>query len=154
MSVGWRLVIDFLNLIGYVTLTKFKMETVSSVVGAIRKEDVMFSIGLKDASFQISTHPDSRSYLCIALEGKAHKFKALCFSLSTTPQVFTRVFSLLLKWAHRRRIWLLRYLDNWLVITELVPCLLECRELSMQLCRDLEIVVNLEKSNLKLTSKA
>ena len=34
----------------------------------------MFSIDLKDAYFQILTHPDSRRYLQIVLNGKAFQF--------------------------------------------------------------------------------
>ena len=59
------------------------METVSLMLGLIKKGDFMFSIDLKDAYLQISNHPDSRPYLRIALE---RKVKAFCFSLSTVPQ--------------------------------------------------------------------
>ena len=41
--------------------------------------------------------------------------------------------------------------DDWLVIAELFPCLLEHSELLLQ---DLMIVINMEKSDLELTSKA
>ena len=41
-----------------------------------------------------------------------------CFSLFMAPQVFTRVFALILEWAHWRCVCLLRYLDDWLVIVE------------------------------------
>ena len=46
-------------------------------------------------------------------------FRALCFGLSTVPQVFTRVFALVSEWAHWRSVHLLHYLDDWLVIAEL-----------------------------------
>ena len=50
--------IDLLSLSGFVTRTKFRMETVSLGLGAIRKGD-MFSISLKDAYSQIPVHSDS-----------------------------------------------------------------------------------------------
>ena len=43
---------------------------------------------------------------------EVYQFKALCFRLSTAPQVFTRVFATVSGWAHFRGICLLRYLDD------------------------------------------
>ena len=51
--------------------------------------------------------------------GGVYQFKALCFRLSTTPQVFTQVFAAVSAWAHSHRICLLRYLDDWLVLASL-----------------------------------
>ena len=56
VSGGWRPVIDLLSLNSYVTLIKFKMEMASLVFGAIRKEDVMFFIDMKDAYFKFPIH--------------------------------------------------------------------------------------------------
>ena len=41
---GWRPVIDLSAFTGYVTLSTFKMEMVTSILGSIRREDVMFLI--------------------------------------------------------------------------------------------------------------
>ena len=60
--------------------------------------------------------PDSRPYLQIALRDKVFQFKALCFGLSTAPQVFTRMFARVSEWAYKNGIRLLLYLDDWLMI--------------------------------------
>ena len=44
---------------GYITLTKFSLKTVSSVLGSIRKGDFVFLINLKNAYFQIPIYSDS-----------------------------------------------------------------------------------------------
>ena len=62
--------INFPGFNNYVTLTKFRMETVSSVLESIRKEDVMFSIDLKDSYFLIQLCPDSRPCFRSTLNGK------------------------------------------------------------------------------------
>ena len=49
---------------------------------------------------------------------------------------------------------LLYYLDKWPVFAELIPRLLELCELLFQLCKDLGIVINLEKPDLKPNSNA
>ena len=85
-SGGWRPVIDLSHLNEFIQLTRFKMETVASVLLSVREGDFLASLDLKDAYFQIPIHPSSRKLLRFT-------FRALCFGLSTAPQVFTRVFA-------------------------------------------------------------
>ena len=99
---GWQPVVNLLALKGFFTLTKFWMEMVSSVLGSIWRGDVMSLVDLKDAYFQILIHPDSQPYLQIALSSQVYQLKVVCFGLLSAPQVFTRVFILVLEWAHRR----------------------------------------------------
>ena len=53
----------------------------------------MFLIDLKDEYFQIPVHPESYMYLRFVVQGKVYQFRALCFGLSITSQVFTSVWS-------------------------------------------------------------
>ena len=80
--------IDMSHLNHFVQLTRFKMETNQSSLHAVRRDDWMFSINLKDAYLQVPIHPDSRRYLWFVADGQVHQFKTLCFYLSTVPQVF------------------------------------------------------------------
>ena len=114
---GWRPVIDLSHLNDFVQLTPFKMETVASVLLSVREGDFLASLDLKDAYFQIPIHGSSRKLLRFMSEGTVYQFKALCFGLSTAPQVFTRVFAAVSAWAHSCGIRLLRYLDDWLVLS-------------------------------------
>ena len=114
---GWRPVIDLSHLNDFVQLTPFKMETVASVLLSVREGDFLASLDLKDAYFQIPIHGSSRKLLRFMSEGTVYQFKALCFGLSTAPQVFTRIFAAVSAWAHARGIRLLRYLDDWLVLS-------------------------------------
>ena len=111
----------------------------------------MFSTDLKDAYFQIHIHPNFRSYLWFILSGTVYQFKTFYYLLSSATQVFTRVFNLVSKQAHEKGIRLIRYLDDWLVVAELVPLLFHYRVL---LCQDLMIVINWEKIDLEPTSRA
>ena len=92
------------------------METVASVLLSVREGDFLASLDLKDEYFQIPSHPSSRKLLRFTPEGTVYQFRALCFVLSTAPQVFTRVFAVVSAWAHSHRIRLLRYLDDWLIL--------------------------------------
>ena len=101
-SGGWRPVIDHSHLNEFVQLTRFKMETVASVLLSVREGDFLASLDLKDAYFQIPIHRSSRKLLRFTSEGTVYQFRALCFGLSTAPQVFTRVFAVVSTWVHSR----------------------------------------------------
>ena len=103
----------------FVHLTLFKMETVASVLLSVREGDFLASLDLKDVHFQIPIHPSSRKLLRFTSEGTVYQFRALCFWLSTAPQVLTRVFAAVSAWAHSQGIRLLWYLDDWLILASL-----------------------------------
>ena len=145
---GWRPVIDLSHLNDFVQLTPFKMETVASVLLPVREGDFLASLDLKDAYFQIPIHGSSRKLLRFMSEETVYQFKALCFGLSTAPQVFTRVFAAVSAWAHARGIRLLRYLDDWLVLSSSEKKAKESIRELLSLCRTLGIVINEKKSDL------
>ena len=144
---GWRPVIDLSHLNDFVQLTPFKMETVTSVLLSVREGDFLASLYLKDAYFQIPIHGSSRKLLRFMSEGTVYQFRALCFGLSTAPQVFTRVFTAVLAWAHSRGIRLLRHLDDWLVLSSSEKKAKQAVQSLLSLCHTLGIVIN-EKSDL------
>ena len=145
---GWKPVIDLSHLNDFVQLTPFKMETVASVLLSVREGDFLASLFLKDAYFQIPIHGSSRKLLRFMSEGTVYQFRALCFGLSTAPQVFTRVFAVVSAWAHSRGIRLLRYLDDWLVLSSSERKAKESIREFLSLCRTLGIVINEKKSDL------
>ena len=145
---GWRPVIDLSHLNDFVQLTPFKMETVASVLLSVREGDFLASLDLKDAYFQIPIHGSSRKLLRFMSEGTVYQFKALCIGLSTAPQVFTRVFAAVSAWAHARGIRLLRYLDDWLVLSSSEKKAKESIRELLSVCRTLGIVINEKKSDL------
>ena len=147
-SGGWRPVIDLSHLNEFVQLTLFKMETVTSVLLSVGEGDFLASLDLKDAYFQIPIHPSSRKLLRFTSEGTIYQFRALCFGLSTAPQVFTRVFAAVSAWAHSHGIRLLRCLDDWLILSSLEREAKQSVQSLLSICRTLGIVINEKKSDL------
>ena len=147
-SGGWRPVTDLSHLNDFVQLTPFKMETVASVLLSVREGDFLASLDLKDAYFQIPIHGSSRKLLRFMSEGTVYQFRALCFGLSTAPQVFTRVFAAVSEWAHSCGIRRLRYLDDWLVFSSSEKKAKQAVQLLLSLCHTLGIVINEKKSDL------
>ena len=136
-SGGWRPVIDLSHLNKFVQPTRFKLEIVASVLLSVREGDF----------FQILIHPSSRKLLRLTSEGTVYQFRALCFGLSTAPQVFTRVFAVVSVWARSHGIKLLRYLDDWLVLSSSEREAKQAVQSLLSLCRTLGFVIN-EKSGL------
>ena len=94
------------------------MHTISSVLNTVKREDYAFKIDLQDAYFHELIYPGHRKYMYLhfAFENKVYQFRVLPFGLNTAPQVFTRLGhtsgSLYL---HRQGIFLIPYLDDWLI---------------------------------------
>ena len=143
----WRPVIDLSHLNEFVQLTRFKMETIASVLLSVSEGDFLASLDLKDTYFQVPIHPSSRKLLRFTSKGTVYQFRALCFGLSTVPQVFTRVFAAVSAWAHSHGIRLLRYLDDWLVLASSEREAKQAIQSLLSLYRTLGIVIN-EKSDL------
>ena len=110
---GWRHVIDLSSFNNSVAITKFRIETVSSVLGSVRRGDRMISLDLQDAYFQIPLRWESRPYLRFCLEVCDYQFKALWFSLSMAPHLVLMcrlhyhvmlpgVFTLVSEWVYQR----------------------------------------------------
>ena len=148
-SGSWRPVIDLSTLNLFVDVSHFRMETIQSVLLSVRQGDWMASIDLKEAYLQVPVHPDSRRFLRFVDQGNVYQFSALCFGLSTAPQVFSRVMApvsaILHSWGIRMR----RYLDDWLVQSSSRESLLHDLQVVLNLCREMGIVVNPAKSHLE-----
>ena len=148
-SGSWRPVINLSTLNLFVDMSHFQMETIQSVLLSVRQGGWMASIDLKEAYLQVPVHLDSRRFLRFVAQGRVYQFSALCFGLSTAPQVFSRVMApvsaILCSWGIRMR----RYLDNWLVQSSSRESLLHDLQVVLDLCHELGIVVNPEKSHLE-----
>ena len=140
-SGSWRPVIDLSTLNRFVDVSHFQMETIQSVLPSIHQGDWMASIDLREAYLQVPVHPESRPFLRFVSNGHVYQFKALCFGLSTAPQVFTRVMAPVSAIIHSMSIRMHRYLDVWLVQSSSRESLLRDLRVVLSLCLELGIVL-------------
>ena len=108
----------------------------------------MVSLDLQDAYLQVPVHPASRHYQKFCVGDVVYQFRALCFGLSSAPQVFTRIMAPISSIMHRHGFRLLRYLDFWLVLGSTFQELVRARDFLLWLCRLLGVIVNLSRSSL------
>ena len=148
---GWQPVIDLSRLNRSVRVSHFHMETQQSVLQSLHPGDWMVSLDLRDAYLQVPVHLESRCHLRFCVGEEVFQFHALCFGLSTAPQAFTRVMAPISSIMHRHGFWILRYLDDWLVLGALFRDLVRARDFLLWFCQVLGVQVNLEKSSLTPT---
>ena len=150
---SWHPVIDLSHLNRFLASSPFKMETIQSVLLSVRPGDWMVSIDLKEAYLQIPVHPESRKYLRFVAFGRVYQFRDLCFGLASAPQVFTRVIAPVSSILHSMGIRLHCYLDDWLIQSSSREAVLCDLRVVLDLCMELGIVVNPEKSNFVPSEK-
>ena len=146
-SGSWRPVIDLSLLSHFVDVSHFRMETIQSVLLSVRQGDWRASIDFREVYRQVPVHPECRRFLRFVAHGRTYQFTALCFGLSTAPQVFTQVMAPVSAILHSMGIRMRCYLDDWLVQASSREGLLRDLGVVLSLCRKLGIVINREKSN-------
>ncbi|XP_068214541.1 uncharacterized protein [Palaemon carinicauda] len=147
-SGGWRPVLDVSALNLFVQKTKFNMETARSVLESLHQGDWMVSLDMQEAYFHILIHQNSWKYLRFVFMDKIYQFRALCFGLSTAPQIFTRVLSPLGNWLHLLGIRVSLYLDDWLLRSSSESQCLKDLKRTLSLTHSLGLLINEEKSRL------
>ncbi len=147
-SGKWRPVVDLSALNKSIKKTKFKMETTRTVLSSIQANQWFTSIDLTDAYFHIPIHTSSRHYLRFVFEERVFQFRALCFGISTAPQIFTEVMKTIGAYAHRRSIRLHQYIDDWLCVADTEIQAREDTQWLLEMATKLGLRVNLNKSEL------
>ena len=61
-------------------------------------------------------HSASRKFLSFVFQDQTFQFKVICFGLTTTSQLFTKVMAPVLVFMHRQGYRTMKYLDDWLVL--------------------------------------
>ena len=140
-SGSWRPVIDMSLFNRFMDFSHFRLETIQSVLMSVRQGDWVASVDLREAFLQVPVHPQSRRFLRFVAHGRTYQFQALCFGLSTAPQVFTRVMAPVSVVLHFLGIRMHSYRDGWLVQASSREALLRDLGVVLSLCRELGILV-------------
>ena len=71
---GWRPIFNLSVLNSFLAVTLFRMETVSSVLESMAKEEWMVSLDLIEAYFQVPIHLRFRRFLRFVWQGRVYQF--------------------------------------------------------------------------------
>lgn len=145
----WRPIINLKPLNkAYIRPTRFRMETLASVIPSLVQGSWATSIDLKDAYLHIPIHPSHHRFLAFRYKEVDYCFRALPFGLSTAPRVFTRVTRAVLAFLRRRGIMVFAYLDDWLLVGRSAQESHRITTFTVTLLQNLGWIVNLQKSSL------
>lgn len=114
----------------------------------------MVSIGMKGAYFHVPIHRDSKKSPRFVFQDRVFQFWALCFGLSTAPQVFTKVFAPVMQWLHLMGVTVCLYLDDSLLRLSSKKKCTEDFLKTLQLTQDLGILINQEESQVVPTQSS
>ncbi|KAG2213697.1 hypothetical protein INT45_002551 [Circinella minor] len=146
---GFRPVFNLKTLNQYLHAPKFKMETLQQVIKMLQPNDFLTSIDLADAFLHIAVHHQLRRYLRFNWEGQTFQFRTTPFSLSQVPWLFTKLCQPILKWARNQDIWVMAYLDDWLIIGKSPHQTASNTTQIINKLQELGWLVNIKKSNLQ-----
>ena len=116
------------------TVSHFQLGSIQSVLLSVSQGDWLASFDLREAYLPVPVHPASRHLLRFLLRDTVYQFQALCFGLSTAPQVFTWIMAPVSAILHSRGIRMRRYLDAWLVQYSSQESLLEDLLTVLRIC--------------------
>ena len=145
---GFRAIIDLKRLNLHVSCPHFKMETTQSILKSLRQGYLVICFDLSDAYLQIPIHAKSQHLLRFVVDGKVFQYTALCFGLSPSPLMFTKVMKPIAAYLWSRGIHIHLYLDDWLIRAESKEKVLQDAQVVLNLISDLGLLLNVEKSTL------
>ena len=129
------------------------METTESIRAILQQNDWVASIDLKDAYFHIPVAKKHQKYLRFTHRGAVYQYVALPFGLSTAPMIFTLVMREVRIMLHKINVEIHMYLDDWLLRAKSQVLLQRNLNVTLDLCEQLGLEVNVAKSELIPTQK-
>ena len=86
-----RLILNLKRLNMFIEAPHFKLEDFRSVCNILNEGDYMCKVDLKDAYLSVPVSDETMRYLCFEFEGKIYAYTVLCFGLSLSPYLFTKL---------------------------------------------------------------
>ena len=127
------------------------METLRSVLRAVKPGDWLASIDLKDAYLHVPIRPSHRQYLRFAFRGRCYQWLVLPFGLNTAPLVWTKVVAPIMEILHLQGIFISPYIDDLLTKDDQKFNLLVALKKCINTLVSAGFVVNVKKSELAPT---
>ena len=100
----------------WILFQKFKMETLTAIIGVTFPGQWLASVDLKDAYFHVPIRQEHHKYLRFMWQGTVYEFTSLPFGLSSAPRVFTKVLQPLIAYLRLQGVIIYVYLDDILIV--------------------------------------
>lgn len=148
----YRLIFDLRYVNSYLAPPRFKMESWTSAVKAVRSGCYFTKTDLKSGYSHVQIRPSDRKYLGFSWRNQDYVYNVLPFGLSISPWIFTKMLRPVLLEMRRRAVQIFAYVDDILLVSDSIEaCRRETLELRALLAR-LGWIINPEKSSVVPTT--
>ena len=86
-----RLILNLKHLNLFIKNSRFKMDTIHTILKLVTPNRWMVSLDLKDAYYSLKIHSDFQKYLKFTFDGLLYKYAVFPNGLSTCPRKFTKM---------------------------------------------------------------
>ena len=145
---GWgnRPIINLKKLNQFTPYYHFNMECLQSIKDILKQVNFKCKLDLRDAYCYIPLSEDAKKYVKFYWEGNLYQFLGLCFGLSLSPYIFTKLLKVPITFLHRLGKMIISYLDDMIILGISVNKTLNFRNTVILLLQELGFVINREKS--------
>ena len=143
-----RFILNLKTLNEFIDPVHFKLEDGRTVCRLLFQNCLMATLDLKDAYYSIPILEKHRKYLRFYFNGQLYEFKCLPFGLCKAPYVFTKTMKHVVSFLRNKDITMVIYIDDILFIEKSDRACRSNLESAKSLFEYLELLVNLEKSQI------
>ena len=127
-----RLILNLKNFNNHVTHRNFKMDTINTALGMLRKNCYMAaSVDLTDAYYSVPVATVDQKYLMFQFEGIRYKYVCLQNGLSLAPTIFIKLMKPVLSSLRKEEHQVMNYLDDFFLVGDTFE---ECRDAVINSC--------------------
>ena len=126
-----RLILNLKNFNKHVTHRHFKMDTLNTKLGMLRKHCYVASIDLTDAYYSVPVATVDQKYLMFQIEGIRYKYVCLPNGLSPAPRIFTKLMKPVLSSLRKKGHQVMNYLDDFFLVGDTFE---ECKDAVIDTC--------------------
>ena len=143
-----RVILDLSLLNESILCAKFRMLSHKEVKLALTRDAWTTSIDLKDGYWHVPIAKSKRTYLGFRYREQNYQFRALPFGLNIGPRSFTKLMSFVVQELADIGVWVLPYLDDFLVVCRSYTQAVEHTAKALTTFHRLGLIVNVKKSRL------
>ncbi|XP_070582571.1 uncharacterized protein [Erythrolamprus reginae] len=147
-SGGCRLILNLKQLNLYILYRKFRMHSLQTILAAVRPQDLLTSLDLKEAYLHVPIYPPHRRFLRFCVEGVHYQYKAMPFGLSSAPRTFTKLLDVLTASLRAQSVRLMAYLDDIVILSKSQAQAQQDLALTMRTLTEHGFTINVPKSQL------
>eukprot|EP00079_Xenopus_tropicalis_P023183 XP_012815376.1 PREDICTED: uncharacterized protein LOC105946832 [Xenopus tropicalis] len=137
----------------FIRFTRFKMESLRSVVAAMNPYEYMTAVDIKDAYLHIPIFQPHQRFLRFAFKNQHYQFQALPFGLTTAPRIFTKVMAAVTADLRQQALFVTPYLDDILIKAPSRAVAQSSLDTVLRTLSDLGWTINYSKSTLSPTQR-